>query len=131
MSRIHYKRYSGIISLARNLRKNSTPSEKLLWEVLRRRQFKGFKFLRQHPVFYSIDKGWTDFYVADFYCAKLQLIIELDGPIHDKQKEKDIERDEKLNTRGFVVKRIRNEELSDINNVIAIINNIIEVSKPK
>jgi len=131
MSRIHYKRYSGILALARKLRKNSTPSEKLLWEVLRRKQFAGYKFLRQHPVFYRIDKDWIDFYIPDFYCSKLKLILELDGPIHENHKEEDYDRDTKLKSRGFIVKRIKNEELQDINNVIAIIKDIINECRTK
>jgi leucyl-tRNA synthetase len=87
VSRIHYKNYRGITQIGRNLRKNCTPEEILLWNFLRRRSILGFKFLRQHPIYYRIDKEWVEFYIADFYCAELQLIIiELDGPIHDHQK---------------------------------------------
>ena len=39
-----------IIELARGLRKNQTPAEKLLWKELRNRKLKGYKFLRQHPI---------------------------------------------------------------------------------
>ena len=46
MSRIHLKEFKGILSLARKLRNNQTPSEKLLWEVLRRKNLFGYKFLR-------------------------------------------------------------------------------------
>jgi len=126
MSRIHYKNYRGITLMARRLRKDSTSSEKLLWEVLRGKKLEGYKFLRQHPVFYKIDKEWVEFYIADFYCAELKLIIELDGPIHEYRKEEDKDRDAKLKSKGFFVKRIKNEELSDINNVIEIIRGIIK-----
>jgi leucyl-tRNA synthetase len=73
-----------------------TPSEKILWEYLRLRRMMGFRFLRQHPVFYREDNNWIVFYIADFYCHELNLIIELDGKIHYKQKEYDSNRDNKL-----------------------------------
>ena len=126
MSRIHYKEFKGISLLARDLRNNQTPSEKLLWEVLRRRDLFGYKFLRQHPVFYRIDKNWVDFYIADFYCAKLMLIIELDGSSHEGREGYDLDRDEKLLSKGLAVFRFKNEELNDINNIIVEIRKIIQ-----
>ena len=125
MSRLHYKNYKGITLMARRLRKDSTSSEKLLWEVLRGKRIEGLKFLRQHPVFYRIDKEQVKFYIADFYCSQLKLIIELDGPYHDFIKEEDKERDEKLQERGFYVKRIKNESLMDIENVMSELKNLI------
>ena len=126
MSRIHYKEFKGISLLARDLRNNQTPSENKLWEVLRRKELFGYKFLRQHPVFYRIDKNWVDFYIADFYCAKLMLIIELDGSSHEGREEYDLDRDEKLLSRGFTVFRFKNEELNDINSIIGEIRRIIQ-----
>ena len=125
MSLIHYKKYNDIALFSRNLRKNPTSSEKVLWEVLRRKSLFGFKFLRQHPVFYRIDKDWVEFYVADFYCSKLKLIIEVDGIIHEYQKEHDSERDSILISKGIQVIRIRNEELEDIGSVIDSIKSIV------
>jgi len=126
MSRIHYKEFEGISLLARDLRNIQTPSEKKLWEVLRRKSLFGYKFLRQHPVFYRIDKNWVDFYIADFYCARLMLIIELDGSSHHGKEEYDQERDEKLLSKGMAVFRFKNEELNDINNIIVEIRKIIQ-----
>ena len=126
MSRIHYKEFKGISLLARDLRNNQTPSEKKLWEVLRRKDLFGYKFLRQHPVFYRIDKNWVNFYIADFYCAKLMLIIELDGSSHEGREEYDRDRDEKLLSKGLEVFRFKNEELNDINNIIGEIRRIIQ-----
>jgi very-short-patch-repair endonuclease len=125
LSRIHYKYYKGITLLARNLRKNSTPSEITLWNVLKGRKFLGYKFLRQHPVFYRIDKDWVEFFIADFYSSKLKLIIEVDGPIHNYHLAYDIERDIKLNKRGFSVKRIKNEELENLDKVISDLQDLI------
>ena len=125
MSLIHYKKYDDIALYARNLRKNPTLSEKRLWKVLRRKSLSGFKFLRQHPVFYRIDKDWVEYFIADFYCAQLKLIIEADGNIHELKKEKDNERDEKLLSKGIKVLRIKNEALEDINSTTDLITHII------
>ena len=114
MPHIHYKNYKGITSLARDLRRNQTPSEKILWDVLRKKRVLGYKFLRQHPVFYHADREWVEFYVADFYCAELKLIIEVDGSFHSGREEYDNERDSKLLNKGIQVIRIKNEELKNI-----------------
>ncbi len=129
MSLLHYKKYDDIALYARNLRKNPTRSEKRLWEVLRRKSLSGFKFLRQHPVFYRIDKDWVEYFIADFYCAKLKLIIEADGNIHDLHKERDHERDAKLLSKGIRVIRIKNEALADNNSTIDLITQIILLRK--
>jgi len=122
MPRFHYKSYKGIILFGRNLRKNQTTSEKLLWTFLRRKSFHGYKFLRQHPIFYSIINKRVEFFIADFYCSELKLIIELDGKIHEKNKEYDSERDLKLLNKCIYVLRIKNEELDNMNSVIKILD---------
>ena len=66
---------------ARNLRKESTPEEKIVWEALRNKKFLGLKFRRQHVL-----KG----FVVDFYCHSLNLAIEIDGGIHQKQVDYDL-----------------------------------------
>ena len=67
---------SPIMKLRRkSLRNDSTDSEKILWEILRRNGL-GVKFRRQ----YSVEN-----YVVDFYCPKLRLAIELEGKIHLRQ----------------------------------------------
>jgi very-short-patch-repair endonuclease len=73
--------------LGRDLRKNQTPSEKILWNMLRRKNFFGYKFLRQHPIYYRINKNWVEFFIADFYCARLKLIIEVDGKIYENSED--------------------------------------------
>jgi very-short-patch-repair endonuclease len=125
MSRIHYKNFKRITLLARDLRKNQTHSEKILWELLRKKQLSGYKFLRQHPIFYRLDNNWVEFYIADFYCSELRLIIEMDGPIHDFNKEYDIDRDSRLLSKDINTVRIKNEELEDLNKVMSKINSII------
>jgi leucyl-tRNA synthetase len=130
MSRFHYERYKGISFLARNLRKNQTPSEKILWNMLRKKQVFGYKFLRQHPIFYHVDKYWADFYIADFYCSELKLIIELDGQIHNSNKEYDNERDSKILNKGIQIVRLKNEELKDIDLAMSKINSVIRRITP-
>ncbi len=129
MSRIPYSNYRQIILLARKLRKNLTPSEKLPWDMLRRKNLSGYRFLRQHPIVYRIDYQWIDFYIADFYSRELSLVIEVDGPIHLKQKEYDIDRDSKLSDKGIFVLRIMNEELEDKGSLIMKINETINARK--
>ena len=125
MPRSHYKSYKGITLLGRDLRKNQTPSEKILWNILRRKNFSGYKFLRQHPIYYRINKNWVEFFIADFYCARLKLIIEVDGKIHENTEDYDSERDLKLLNKGLYVVRIKNEELDDMKSVSSLLNGLI------
>jgi leucyl-tRNA synthetase len=67
----------------------------------------------------------VEFFIPDFYCAELKLIIELDGKIHENNKEYDLERDLKLLNKGIYVVRIKNEELGDMDKIIHFLNGII------
>ncbi len=116
---MHYKE---IKKIASRLRNNQTPEEKLLWMHLRRRKLKGRKFLRQHPIIYESDKKEHFFFIPDFYCAEEKLVIELDGKIHDFQKEHDYNRDMILKEKGLRTMRIKNEELKNINEVLILIS---------
>jgi len=69
-----------ITQLCRDLRNNATPSERRLWKELKIRNMGGEKFLRQFPIFVSSSFGRKSFYIADFYCARLKLVIEVDDP---------------------------------------------------
>ncbi|MGA2625360.1 MAG: endonuclease domain-containing protein [Bacteroidota bacterium] len=93
-----------IIGVARNLRKNATATEKLLWEQLRDRRLAGIKFARQHPF---------GRYVVDFYCAELKLVIEIDGGVHNApmQEQYDRLRSDELESWGLSVLRVSNEEV--------------------
>jgi very-short-patch-repair endonuclease len=63
---------------ARELRKNATFTEGLLWKYLRAGQLNGYRFLRQKPI---------DEYIVDFFCKRLKLVIEIDGETHnDKER---------------------------------------------
>jgi leucyl-tRNA synthetase len=102
---------------ARELRKNQTESEGLLWEILRGRRLSGKKFLRQHPIIYTVYQR-PYYFIVDFYCAEAKLVIVIDGSIHDTSVEYDQQRTEILKSKGLHVLRISNDELLDIEKVI-------------
>lgn len=110
---------------ARILRRNMTKEETKLWQRLRGRKFFGIKFLRQHPITYEVVNNERKYFIPDFYCAEKAVIIEIDGKIHQFQKEKDMRREEILKEMGFRILRIRNEEFIDIFNVLEKIENFI------
>lgn len=97
--------------LARELRKNATPAERLLWRQIRNWNLDGGRFLRQKTIHYYDVSGTECFFIADFYCPKYKLVIELDGAIHLDQVESDNARDGILRGKGMKVIRFRNEEL--------------------
>ena len=78
---------TGLVELARELRKKQTSAEGLLWQLLRNRQLLEFKFRRQHQ--------FGD-YVADFYYHEAQLVIECDRSVHESNEQRyhDRNRDE-------------------------------------
>ncbi len=106
-----------ITELARELRNNPTPSERKLWSMLRKRRLGGYKFLRQKPIIYRQRNNKAFFFIADFYCAELQLVIEVDGKYHNRQKEYDKNRDLVIRELGIKVLRIDNEELKNLDRV--------------
>jgi len=89
---------------AKELRRAMTPAENALWQQLRRNQLYGLHFRRQQII---------DGFIVDFYCHASNLIIEVDGGIHETQKEEDEERDVHLVSRGFLVLRFTNEEVAN------------------
>ncbi len=114
------------IDRARKLRQNMTPEERLLWANFRNRRFKGLKFLRQHPIVYEIINNKRLFFIADFYCAEKKLVVEVDGKIHDFQKDYDERRDEILRNLDLRVLRIKNEEINNVSDVLAKIARFID-----
>jgi len=109
--------YGDILKKVRQLRRNQTKEEKLLWNELRNRKFYEKKFLRQHPFIYDSKHQEHFFFVADFYCAEEKLVVELDGKVHDYQKDRDEHRDEILKALGLSILRIKNEELQNLEKV--------------
>jgi very-short-patch-repair endonuclease len=106
-----------IVQLSREHRKNMTPSEEIMWTMLRNRRLDGKKFLRQHVFYYGYAMGKYLFFIVDFYCAEENLVVEIDGGIHDLQKEYDEQRTMILEERNLRVLRIKNNETTDIEKV--------------
>ncbi|NNF33999.1 MAG: endonuclease domain-containing protein [Saprospiraceae bacterium] len=102
---------SNIKILARKLRNNMTPSEKVLWDKLRKRRFQGLRFNRQYAINYKLLGSTDNWFIADFYCHEKKLIIEVDGPIHKTRIDYDKERDETLSAMGYNIFRIKNDEV--------------------
>ncbi len=103
---------------AQALRRNLTPAEKIMWQLLRDRRFKDFKFRRDHPV---------DRFLVDFCCPKAALIIEVDGPVHDHQKEEDQKRQEYLTEMGYHVIRFTNDQvIQHLDDVLTEVTRILE-----
>ena len=104
---------------ARALRKNTTESEKILWQSLKAKKFFGLKFRRQHPI---------NQFIVDFFCDELSLVIEIDGSIHAIQeiKEYDEGREAMLREWELTVIRFTNEEVkTNINKVLEKIKSFI------
>jgi very-short-patch-repair endonuclease len=64
--------------------------------------------------------------VADFYCHEVALVIEVDGDIHDLQKEDDTKRDKALSEIGLKIVRFRNDEI--LNNLLMVVKRIKELA---
>lgn len=115
-----------ITELCRQLRNNQTPAEKILWHEIRKRNIGGEKFLRQFPIFIIQGLNRKAWYIADFYCAKHKLVIEVDGPIHLLKKEYDNNRDIVMKEWGFSILRFTNDEvINDLDNVIEKLDNYV------
>lgn len=91
-----------LVEFAREMRKEPSPAERLMWRVLRNRRLANFRFRRQQPI---------GPYIADFYCAIACLVIELDGDTHIGNEEADKRREEYLREQGLRVIRFWNVEL--------------------
>lgn len=107
--------------VCRELRKNSTQAERILWEELRNKKFYNRKFYRQYPFLHDIT-GKETFFVADFFCYSDKFIIELDGKYHEYKLKEDEERTKILNNLGLRVIRFTNEEI--INDLNCVLNKI-------
>jgi very-short-patch-repair endonuclease len=103
----------GLKGLARELRQNQTPEERMLWVKLRNRKF-GFKFRRQE----NLKKA-----IADFVCYERRVWIELDGSQH-LNSETDKTRDQFFSEQGWLVLRFWNSELQE--NLEGVLETIYE-----
>ena len=96
----------------RYLRSHQTAAEQTLWLYIRKRQMQNERFLRQ----FSIDK-----YIIDFYCPRLKLGIELDGPEHYESMERikyDADRTNHLEMYGIMIIRFKDEEVLTNNDFV-------------
>jgi very-short-patch-repair endonuclease len=99
-----------MIARGRQLRRESTFPERLLWSRLRDRRCGGLKFRRQQPI---------GPYVADFFCASIGVVVELDGRSHDDQGDFDRQRQAYLERQGLRVIRVTNDRvLADLDGVV-------------
>jgi len=89
-----------MVGVAREFRKEPTPSEDVLWQYLRRKQLEGRKFRRQQPI---------GPFIVDFFCAEERLIVEVDGAIHHAQREADAHRQRLLEGLGLRFVRVSAE----------------------
>ncbi|MDZ7717316.1 MAG: endonuclease domain-containing protein [Balneolaceae bacterium] len=108
---------------AKELRREMTKAEEVLWEQLRARRFLNLKFRRQHPI--------LDF-VVDFYCHELKLIVEADGKYHSEENTQyyDDERTKELQRYGYLVIRFSNEEiLNDMDQVLRQLKKKVKIRK--
>lgn len=119
MKRFYIPYNQKLVEVARKNRKNSTQAENKIWyEVLKSKQFENYKFHRQKPL---------DNFIADFYCAELMLVIEIDGDSHAGQEEYDTIRSEKLNEYGIkVIRYTNNDVLFNIGGVYQDLKNKIK-----
>jgi very-short-patch-repair endonuclease len=110
--------------LAKELRKNMTFAEVLLWNELKAKQLLGFDFHRQKPL---------DQFIVDFYCKELRLAIEVDGLTHqwEEVQVNDKKRQERLERLGVHFLRFDDDEvINDRQNVLRVIEaKVRELSK--
>lgn len=108
-NKYHVRYLEELRQIARNNRRNETVAENIMWNQVLRGKKTGYKFTRQKPL---------GRFIADFYCAELSLIIEIDGESHIKKQELDRERDNYLLYCGIRTIRYMNDEvLRDINKI--------------
>ncbi|MDH3245857.1 MAG: endonuclease domain-containing protein [Saprospiraceae bacterium] len=111
----HWSR-ADVIAKARQLRRNMTRTEHLLWERLRKKQL-GIRFRRQHPI---------GPFVVDFYAHQSKLVIEIDGDYHRKKQQKELDklRESQLIAAGLKVLRYTDDQvISNLEGVVEEIRN--------
>jgi len=114
--------YGLLKDFAKKMRNQPTEAEALLWNLLSGKKLDGYKFRRQHII---------GNFITDFICLKSNLIIEIDGLIHQlpENKESDLERTKWLEEEGYRVIRFTNEEvLSNLDLVLNTIKDTLKVS---
>jgi very-short-patch-repair endonuclease len=103
-----------MVQAARDLRKDPTPTEALLWAELRGKRLNGIKFRRQQPV---------GPFIVDFYAPSLRLVIEIDGAVHHQQQEADQTRQTILEYLDLTILRFSDTQVeSDLVSVLLAIH---------
>lgn len=97
-----------------------TPSEAKLWDHLRAGRLGGLKFRRQQII---------DGFIADFYCHSAGLVVEVDGAVHESQREYDRERDRAIAAHGLRVLRVTNDEVEQ--DIEAVLRSILQNLTPQ
>ena len=105
---------SSILAIARKLRKQSTDAELRLWYYLRAKRTLSLKWRRQHPI---------PPYVADFYCHKAKLVVEIDGGQHEV--DMDSRRTAYIRSQGIEVIRFWNHDV--LSKTEAVMDEILRV----
>ena len=100
---------------AKELRRDMTPAEKILWQELRANKL-GVHFRRQQVI---------EGFIVDFYCHKAGLVVEVDGDIHDLQQAEDARREKVLKEMGLRIVRFRNDAV--MKNLSAVVGKISEL----
>ena len=110
----------GILTFARENRKNATAAENLLWTFLRNRKLQGFKFRRQQPI---------QHFIVDFFCEEVRLAVEVDGEIHqtNEHQSADEARTRFLNRYGIQVIRFSNARV--LNSTNEVLEEILKTVK--
>lgn len=105
------------LELARQFRKNPTESEDAVWQMLRNRQIRNLKWRRQQVI---------DGFIADFYCAELNVVLEIEGSVHDNEevKEYDKYRTSVFESKGIRTFRLKNDDC-DKQHLVELIEFII------
>ena len=122
MSRKNPRASEHMIARARELRRESTFPERLLWSRLRNGRCAELKFRRQQPL---------GPYVVDYFCASARMVVELDGHSHEERDAQDEKRQEYLEQQGLRVIRFSNDEvLANLDGVVEAIATACTLTRP-
>ena len=106
-----------IFENAKLLRNNMTAAEQKLWNELNTKKINGYRFKAQHPI---------SKYIADFYCHKAKLVIEIDGDIHNNEDVKERDEGRTFEIEDLGIKIIRFTNIQIMNNIEEVISKIKE-----
>ncbi len=118
---MHFLPYSySLKDFSRELRNHSTLSEVLFWQRIKGKQFRGYQFNRQKPL---------GNYIVDFYCKKLDLVIEIDGDshFHETSVVNDQKRQQILENSGLTFFRILDIDVKNrMSTVLNLLNDLVD-----